>query len=477
MNFDPKIWLVAFLEGFSTLAVEVVAIRLAIPVAGSSMTLTGVMLGVVLFALSAGYWRGGELSSRWDNRKTRLMLMRNLLLAGTIYAAISFPVESLLLERILDADIGLGLSIGIMASVLFVVPVYFASQTVPMLAELTNSEGKAGKASGKVLFFSTIGSVAGGILTPIFLFPYLGVRASTYVICGLLMIAAGVMAIGSVQPAKIVAAAFLVIGAVSAGRLVPRPAGEIFAFDSAHQSIRVLEDKTDSGRMERVVTMNGGRASGIYSDTGETSFAYVREAGTALSAAGSDRVLVIGAAGFTFPRDAAGLPFVKRIDAVDVDPVVLDIAERHFLRRPLPSKVRFLPLSARYALHKLRHDGERYGFTFLDAYSGKGIPDELLTVEFFSDVRAISDRVAANVIMDQDIESAFAHNVLASFRQAFGRVWIKHVRPEDEDLTNIMVTNSEYPGSIEWTGAGHLYTDNRNTADRDHVELVWGNGE
>src|SRR5581483_7563604 len=198
-------------------------------------------------ALSAGYWRGGELSSRWDNRKTRLMLMRNLLLAGTIYAAISFPVESLLLERILDADIGLGLSIGIMASVLFVVPVYFASQTVPMLAELTNSEGKAGKASGKVLFFSTIGSVAGGILTPIFLFPYLGVRASTYVICGLLVAAAGLMAIGRVQPVRMVATAVLVAAAVSAGRLIPRRANEIFAFDSPHQSIRVLEEKTDDG--------------------------------------------------------------------------------------------------------------------------------------------------------------------------------------------------------------------------------------
>jgi len=50
----PTPWIVAFIEGFSTLAVEVIAIRLAIPVVGSSVTLTGVMLGVVLFALSAG---------------------------------------------------------------------------------------------------------------------------------------------------------------------------------------------------------------------------------------------------------------------------------------------------------------------------------------------------------------------------------------------------------------------------------------
>lgn len=477
MTSDPKIWIVAFLEGFSTLAVEVIAIRLAIPVAGSSMTLTGVMLGVVLLALSAGYWRGGELSSRWDNARTRATLTRNLLLAGAIYAAVSFPLEALLLDKVLSADINLGLAIGLTASILFLAPVYLASQTVPMLAELINSEGKAGKASGKVLFFSTIGSVAGGILTPMFLFPYFGVRASTYVICAMLMGAAGLMAIGWAQPKQMVMAVVLVLAVAAASRMEPRPADERFAFDSAHQSIRILEEKAENGRMQRVVTMNGGRASGIYTDTGETSFAYVREAEKELAAAGSADVLVIGAAGFTFPRDAAGFPFVRRIDAVDVDPVVLPIAEEHFLQRPLPAKVRFFPLSARYALHKLKQEGRRYGFTFVDAYSGKGIPDELLTVEFFADVRDISERVAANVIMDQDVESAFANNVLASFREAFGRVWIKHVKPEDEDLTNIMVMNREAAGAVEWHGTGRLYRDDRNTADRDHVELVWGSGE
>ena len=68
---------------------------------------------------------------------------------------------------------------------------------------------------------------------------------------------------------------------------------------------------------------------------------------------------------------------------------------------------------------------------------------------------------------------SFARNVLASFRQACGRVWIKDVRPSEEDLTNFMVTNKSFAGSVEWKGKGEVYTDNRNTADRDHVALVW----
>jgi len=183
-------WAVAFAEGFSTLAVEVIAIRLAIPVVGSSMTLTGVLLAVILFALSAGYWHGGQLSSRWSRSRTRTALTVNLFLAGAIYAGVSFPFEAALLERFLDEGLSLAPAIGVAATLLFAVPVYLVAQSVPLLAELTNDEGKAGKASGRVLFYSTLGSVAGGIVTPVFLFPGFGVRASGYIICGLLFAAA-----------------------------------------------------------------------------------------------------------------------------------------------------------------------------------------------------------------------------------------------------------------------------------------------
>src|SRR5258708_15473043 len=144
------------------------------------------MLGIVLLALSAGYWRGGALSARWDRAQTRTALARNLLLAAVLYGAVAFPLEAALLERLLDIGLALPMAIGVTATLLFLVPIYLASQTVPMLAELTNTEGKAGKSSGKVLFFSTMGSVAGGVVTPVWLFPTIGVERSTYVVSALL---------------------------------------------------------------------------------------------------------------------------------------------------------------------------------------------------------------------------------------------------------------------------------------------------
>jgi len=467
-------WAVAFAEGFSTLAVEVTAIRLAIPVVGSSMTLTGVLLAVILFALSAGYWHGGQLSSRWSHPRMRTALTVNLFLAGAIYAAVSFPFEAALLERFLDAGLSLAPAIGAAATLLFAVPVYMVAQSVPLLAELTNDEGKAGKASGRVLFYSTLGSVAGGIVTPVFLFPKFGVRASGYAICGLLFAAAALWTASHRRRWMIVAAGAAALAVVSrAGLGSPVPANQRFRFDSPHQTIRIVEERRASGRMERAMYLNGGRASAIFADTGETSVGYVLEADRLLAAAPCALVLAVGAAGFTFPRDVSALPEVERVDAVDVDPDVLDIAERHFLPQPLPAKVRFVPVSARYALRRAHAQGVHYGFTLLDAYTGKAIPAELLSREFLTDVRAVSGRTAANVILDRAAETDFARNVLATFRQVFGRVWIKDVDQGDADPTNYLITDWPIPGSAEWTGAGAIYLDDRNTADRDHTRMIW----
>ncbi len=467
------LWLVAFIEGFSTLAVEVIAIRLAVPVVGSSMTLTGVMLGIVLFALSVGYWRGGALSAQWTPVETRRALARNLLIAALLYGAVAFPLEARALEAFLDWGLSLPLAIGATAVLLLLLPLYLASQTVPMLAELTNVDGHAGRASGRVLFFSTVGSVAGGIVTPVWLFPSIGVTNTTYVVCACLAsaaLAAGLRSFGAKASTVAFTITAVLIGTAS---IVAGPRGALYTFDSAYQNISVVENKLDGGRIERVMMMGGGRASGIYADTGETSFAYAHKVIEALNHTNADSLLVLGAAGFNVPIDAARNPRVGVIDAVDVDPSVRSIAEWQFHRKPLPARVRFLPLSARYAVRRLQREGNRYGFTLIDCYFGQGIPEELVTVEFFRDVHKVSGRVAANLILDRDLESPFATSVLAGFREAFGEVWITDVKPGDSYLTNLLVTSFQFEGATRWTGSGRPYRDDHNAASHDFVSLRW----
>jgi hypothetical protein len=247
---------------------------------------------------------------------------------------------------------------------------------------------------------------------------------------------------------------------------------DLFHFDSAYQSIRVLEE-TDDGPAARIMMVSGGRASGIFVENGGTSFEYTQLAAKLVKDTRARNLLVVGSAGFTLPRDAAQLPEIEQVDAVDVDPAVKDIAETYFLKSPLSPKIRFVPLSARYAMHKLRAEGRRYEFAFIDAFFGRGIPEELSTVEFFAEVRLNAVRTAMNVIMDRKLQSDFAHNFLATFKEAYGQAWIYDVKPGEQEISNMMVTTWPIPGAVQWNGSGNVYHDDNNTVDRDHVRLVW----
>jgi len=290
-----------------------------------------------------------------------------------------------------------------------------------------------------------------------------------------LVVGAVLMAANQTRAVQFTAAGLVALAAAMLMRVVTSPRGDLFSFDSAYQNIRIVDERTAGGRMERVLMMGGGGASGIYASSGETSFAYTLAAERLLRESGARNALVIGAAGFTFPRDAAKFPGIQRIDAVDVDPAVRNIAEQRFLRAPLPEKVRFIPESARFAVRKLARSAQHYGFTFVDTYYGKGIPDELVTAEFFRDVRAVSDRTVVNAVLDRDLESDFARNLLASFREAYGTVWLMDAKPDDDSfLTNYLVMSRPATGSDPWNASGWAYHDDRNNADRDRVALMWG---
>src|SRR5581483_7460754 len=153
------------------------------------------------------------------------------------------------------------------------------------------------------------------VVTPVWLFPTIGVTNSTYLVCAVLVAAAIVMAI--VHKRLIAIGAALLVLAPLMHRATAAT-GDLFAFDSPYQSVRIFNSRTKSGRTERVLMLSGGRASGVWADTGESSFAYTLASQRALAETGASEVLVIGSAGFNLPRDASRTATVRRIDAVDV---------------------------------------------------------------------------------------------------------------------------------------------------------------
>jgi spermidine synthase len=121
----------------------------------------------------------------------------------------------------------------------------------------------------------------------------------------------------------------------------------------------------------RIFSQNGAFSSGIDRTTKESFFRYIIELRRILLENKYKKILVIGAAGFTLPRELALDPTVERVDVVDVDESLPQIAETYFLSERLSPKIHFFPESARYFL---RNAKEQYDAIVVDVYVGKSLP-------------------------------------------------------------------------------------------------------
>ncbi len=65
------LYLLVFVVGISTLGAEIAAARLMAPFFGASTIVWANTIGVVLVALSIGYWLGGRLGDRYPSRAQR----------------------------------------------------------------------------------------------------------------------------------------------------------------------------------------------------------------------------------------------------------------------------------------------------------------------------------------------------------------------------------------------------------------------
>lgn len=231
--------------------------------------------------------------------------------------------------------------------------------------------------------------------------------------------------------------------------------------------------------------LNGGYASSVYADSGKSRFGYVRAAEeitdmrTAISSvAGTKKLLVIGAAGFTYPQEMAERAYVERIDTLDVDPVVKEIAEKYFQQKLLDPKINFVVQSARGFLHDAIRNKIFYDAVLVDAYNGTSIPEELVTKEFFTDLLKISNGIMLNMIMDTKIETDFALNLMAtlqSARPAGVRYQNVSDTAEPKRISNFIVASRPFAGALKYEkkSAASIYMDDKHSIEVDKATMFY----
>jgi spermidine synthase len=369
-----------FGAGTGTLSVEICASRLLAPYYGSSTIVWANLIGLVLLALSLGYWLGGKLADRHPSGR---LLGRLVLAAGAYVAVLPFVTRPILdvAARGLD-ELSAGAVVGSFFAtlVLFAPPVFVLGMVSPFAIRLAlETVGSAGEVAGRLYAVSTAGSLLGTFLPALVTIPLVGTQRTLIGSAAVLASASAPLLGGRGLAAAAAVGALLAVppGVVKAseGRILDEE-------ESRYQFVQVVE----RGGVRRLYLNEGIAVHSLYRPetvlTGGLWDAFL--AMPALLDREPRSLAVLGNAGGTVAR-AYGVYWPRvAIDGVEIDPAVSEVGLRWLGMGENPR----LTVVNADARPFLRRTDRRYDLIFVDAYHQPYVPFYLATREFFELVRS-----------------------------------------------------------------------------------------
>jgi len=365
--------------GAVLMALEILSSRVLAPHFGNSVYVWGSIISVFLAALSVGYLWGGRLA---DRHPSMVALGRLIALAGSFQALLLWG------GRPLAAWLG-GVTGATPAGTLLATTVLFGPASIllatvsPYAVRLAIHDlGTVGNTAGRLYALSTLGSLAGTLGCTFGLIPFLELRQ----IIGLLALLTAVtafLALSGALRSEMAASALavlLVIASVPAVFSKLGLEGDIIYERVTPYQTLVVHQRNGV----RTLESDRIRQAAVRLADGEPALPYPRWSAMALVLVPRlERMLVLGLGGGSAPGYLQRRLPRLRVDSVDVDPAVPEVARRFLRFAPRPDD-RVLIADARSFLHG---SDERWDLIFCDTYIGLSVPFHLTTVQFLDEVK------------------------------------------------------------------------------------------
>ncbi len=437
-----------FVSGMTSLGVEFGASRLLAPYFGTSLYVWGVLIGLVLIYLSAGYVIGGRLADRHPRAEVLYQITAWAGLWIGLIPLVSYPI--LLASQQGFKDLSAGLVAGTLLAVvlLFAVPVILLGCVSPFAIRLlVKNVETSGNTAGRLYALSTAGSILGTFLPVFWFIPTYGTRP-TLVGFGLALV---VISVAGLWPRRRLYAAFGIAVILAwillpSGIKPPQVGTLVYEKESAYNYIQVVQDGTKTE-----LILNEGEAIHSIYDTqslltgGPWDYMVIADSFRPAQATEPEpkSVAILGLAGGTAARQyTAAFGQQVQVTGVEIDPAILDVAHRYFhLDSP---NVHPVVADARYWLDT---QAGKYDVMALDAYQQPYIPFHLTTREFFTSVRDHLNPGGAVVVnvgrttTDYRLVDAIASTMAAVYPSVF--------LVDVPDFTNTMVYGSTEPTTID----------------------------
>jgi len=417
-----------FVSGMASLGVEFGAARLLAPYFGTSLYVWGVLIGLVLVYLSAGYVIGGRLADRYPRPELLYQITAWAGLWIGVIPLLSYPILLASQQGFKELSVGLVAGTLLATVLLFAVPVTLLGCVSPFAIRLLLKDVESGgNTAGRVYALSTTGSILGTFLPVFWFIPTYGTRP-TLEGFGLVLVAISALALWPWPRrrwyAAFAAAVLLAWILLPSGIKPPQVGTLLYERESAYNYIQVVQVETTT----ELILNEGLGIHSVYDRDSNLTHGYwdyllLADAFRAAQAAPADpdAVAFLGLAGGTSARQYR-LAYGDRIDltGVEIDPDILSVGHRYFHLGD--ARANEVVGDARFWLET---QAGRYDVMVLDAYRQPYIPFHLTTREFFQHVRDHLNpggAVAVNVgrtATDYRLVDAIASTMAAVFPSIF----------------------------------------------------------
>lgn len=362
----------AFICGMSLMTVEITASRILAPYFGTSLFVWSNIIGVVLLALSFGYYWGGKIADQYPTSTKLYYLVFTTAVwltflpwfsTGLLKATLTFPSTAVFALSLLAAF------------VLFFPPCTIMGMISPYVLKLLSKDPqKLGREAGRLSAISTIGSLIGTFLPVLVSIPLIGTLRTTLVFAAILFFTAAlglrrkVFQIFTIIPLFLclIAPAFL------------SSTNTIYSGESSYNFVHVYENRgnrflqIDDPRSVHSVKMAEGNVTHNYWDYAAAIPFSIQTQNT----------LILGLAGGNISNLLHQYFPTMQITGIEIDPLLIDIGKKFFGTQSSNTAI-----IADDARSYLTHNNQKYDFIVLDAYHNLNLPIHLSTSEFFGSVK------------------------------------------------------------------------------------------
>lgn len=452
--------LTVFVCGALVMIYEITGSRLLSPYIGASTYVWTSLIGVILAALSLGYWLGGKIA---DQKPDIKILAFVIFLAGGL-VSVTILLKDLILALIAESSAILEFKSVIAALLLFAPASVLLGFVTPYAVKLKMSSlADTGKTVGRLYALSTVGSILGTFAAGFFLIPFVGSEKTLYLIGASLIGLSVLLAPFALKPFNLMVLIMFVcgIGVNEFRSYYLFQTKELRDIDTEYSRVQIFNTKDNQGVPIRALTIDPYFVqSGMFLDSDKLVFDYagyyhlIRHFKPDF-----ENTLMIGGAGYSFPKDYLKTYENSKMDVVEIDPQMTEIAKTYFRLTENP-RLNIIHQDGRIFLNQA--ESNKYDAVLMDAFGSLfSVPFQLTTLEAVQQInRVLKDDGIVIFNLGGAISgdaSQFLNAELRTYEQIFPQVYLFKINADytDNQLQNLIIVacKTKIPASFQTNDA------------------------